>query len=494
MTAPTVDAPAIEAPPAHVNVPERDGSLLRAVRGVAAKVGRGLDPAQDLAVDVLTSSWADGRPATLEAGVVCPRQNLKTYCLELIALTAMTMPGGAQLAVWSAHEVATAQETFRTFLDLAERFPWLGSRITHVSRATGREGIEFAGGRRLRFRARIKTGGRGLAGDLMILDEAFALEPEHLGSLLPILSTRPWGRVIYGSSAPLAKSDILRRLIARGRGGGPGAPAFVEWRAPGSLAEPGCADRDCLHEPATAGCALDDEALVLAANPAAVYGRISMDYLRGERLALPPREYARERYGWGEDPSDAPRHPLDPSGWASSAVMRSPGRSLPVFFITIGPDDMAVIAVAADRPREDPDGRPHVELADRLPVGQLADRLEQLGEDWPDAKFGAGKAGPVNGLVEAGLPVDVELLPPSELAQACRHHETLTRSRSYTRFADPDVDVSFASAVAKPAGEGLWTWDWRQSRHLAPMAAVSGALWLLHKYRSGDYDLADSFG
>lgn len=490
-----------EAPPAHVNIPARDGSLLRAVSAVAAKVGRLHDPAQDLTVDVLTSSWADGRPATLEAAIVCPRQNQKTFCLENIALTLMTMPGGAALAVWSAHEVATAQETFRTFLDLAERYDWLGSRITHVSRATGREGIEFRGGRRLRFRARIKTGGRGLAGDLVILDEAFALEPEHMGSLLPILSTRPKGRVVYGSSAPLARSDILRRLIARGRAGGPGAPAFVEWRAPGSLAEPGCLDGDCLHEPGTVGCVLDDERLVLVANPAAVYGRISMDYLRGERLALPPREYARERFGWGEDPSTAPQHPLDPSGWASTAVMRSPGRSLPMFFITIGPDDVAVIAVAADQSK--PDGsdddrgdgdRPHVELADRLPVSQLPDRLAELGEAWPDSKFAAGKAGPVSGLVEAGLPVDVELLPPSELAQACRHHETLTRSRGYTHFADPVVDASFAGAVAKPAGDGLWAWNWRDSRGLAPIAAVTGALWLLHRYRSGDYDQSDSFG
>jgi hypothetical protein len=484
----------IEAPPAHVNVPARDGSLLRAVNAVAARVGRAHDPAQQLAVDVLTSSWADGRPASLEAAVVCPRQNLKTFCLENIVLTAVTAPGSGGLVVWSAHEVATAQETFRTFLDLAERYPWLGSRITHVSRATGREGIEFRGGRRLRFRARIKTGGRGLAGDLIVLDEAFALEPAHMGSLLPILSTRPQGRVIYGSSAPLAQSDILRRLIARGRAGGPGAPAYLEWRAPGSLAEPGCADEECLHEPGTDGCSLDNEARVLAANPAAVYGRISREYLRGERLALPPLEFARERLGWGEDPATAPQHPLDPFRWALTTVTASPDRSMPVFYVTVGPDDVAVIAVAADRPAEDTDRRPHVELADRVPLSALPDRLEDLGEAWPDAKFAAGKAGPVAGLAEAGLPVTMELLPPSELAQACRHHETLTRDRGYTHFDDPDIATAFAGAVAKPAGDGLWLWDWRKSRNLAPIAAVTGALWLLHKYRSGDYDPSDSFG
>jgi len=45
----------------------------------------------------------------------------------------------------------------------------------------------------------------------------------------------------------------------------------------------------------------DDEARWREANPA-VGRRISIEYLRQERRALPPNEWARERLGWWEDP------------------------------------------------------------------------------------------------------------------------------------------------------------------------------------------------
>jgi hypothetical protein len=76
--------------------------------------------------------------------------------------------------------------------------------VKRIYNGNGEERIEMNGGARLLFKARTKTGGRGLTGDKVILDEAFALQPGHMGALLPTLSVRPDPQVLYGSSAGLA--------------------------------------------------------------------------------------------------------------------------------------------------------------------------------------------------------------------------------------------------------------------------------------------------
>jgi hypothetical protein len=127
-----------------------------------------------------------------------------------------------------------------------------------------------------------------------------------------------------------------------------------------------------------------------------------------------------------------------------------------------------------------------VELARRVSSSALGSTLEDLRDAWPGAVFGAGKAGPVAGLVEAGIPVEVQLLTAGELAQACGHHERLHAARAYTHSADPDVTASFGSSVSKAAGDGLWSWDWRASPNPAAIAAETGALWLLETSPGGE--------
>jgi hypothetical protein len=468
----------IDAPPSFIHYPPRDGSLLRAVMGVASKVGRTHDPAQQLAVDVITSSWRDGRPAALESAAIVSRQNLKTYILENTALTALTSPMfGAGLVVWSAHEVATAQESFRTILDLADRHAWLGSKIAKVSRATGREGIDFATGGRLRFRARVRTGGRGLAGDLIVLDEAFALTPEHMGSLLPILSTRPRGRVIYGSSAPQASSDILRRIIKRGRAGGPGAPAYIEWSAAGSLAEPGCQQRACQHEPGTTGCTLDDETLWLAANPALTHGRISLEYVRAERMALPPEEFARERLGWGETNDNHADYPITITAWQSRAGAMPAASPPPVFFLDVAPGSRSAAISAGYLV----DGVPHVELVDhRQGTAGLQQRAKELKVRHPRGRWFCDSIGAVleelPGLRKVGIVP--RQLTMAQMVSGCTKLEKLTGpDGDMVHDGHPSYLEGLRSSTKRPVGDKQWLWGWRKATgDICPMVTVTGVL------------------
>jgi predicted ribonuclease YlaK len=205
--------------PAFLWVPDHAGTSGVEAAEFAEMVGLSLDPEQRLALDVLLAEAAGGRWAALEAVLIAARQNLKTYLFRVITLANLYV-FGTEFVVWTAHEFNTAMEAFRDVLETIDGNASLSRRVKRVNQANGEEGIEFTSGQRLRFKARTKTGGRGLTGDLIILDEAFALQPSHMGSLMPTLSAKSISgnpQILYGSSACQIQSDVLRSLRDRGR-------------------------------------------------------------------------------------------------------------------------------------------------------------------------------------------------------------------------------------------------------------------------------------
>lgn len=288
----------LAVPPAHVWVPDHTTTgAAQDAADLAGQLGFTLDPEQRYALEVILAE-RDGRWASLEACVICARQNLKTFLFKIIALHELFVIG-SRLVVWTAHEFNTAMEAFRDMREVIDSAEWLRRRVKSVNEANGKEGIEFTTGQRIRFKARTKSGGRGLTGDVVFLDEAFALQPHHVGSLLPTMAARSKTgnpRIYYGSSAGQLQSEVLRRLRDRGRPGGDPSLAYIEWCAP-----LGCAEPDCTHIVGSVGCALDDIEKVRMANPA-LERRISIEFVQAMRRSLPPDEFAREFLGWWEDP------------------------------------------------------------------------------------------------------------------------------------------------------------------------------------------------
>jgi hypothetical protein len=470
--------------PAHLWVPEgRRGSYGPEIVEWSASIGHPVDDEQALAIDAIKSYGPGGKHLALEAVVKEGRQNGKTDRTILPVTLADLFLFGVRTITWTAHLFDTCRATFLTVQQLIESNASLSRRVREVVESKSEQAIVLMSGATMEFRTRVRGAGRGRTGDIWVADEALYLTGEQMGSRLSTLSSRPDPQVRYASSAEVVESTHLRSLTRRGRSGTDNTIVFVEWTAPGSWKEPGCVQRECPHTYGTPGCTLDREELWHLANHAAGR-RISYAFMRTERRTLPPLEFGRERLGWGEDgPDDGLRHPLAPDDYAAT-VGEGADVTSPAFFITIGADDVAVVAVAATAP----DGRPHVELARRVPAAALATTLADLDEAWPGARFGAGKMGPVGGMVDGqpGLPVEVRLFTAAELAQACRHHERLNTDRTYTHSSDPDVALSLTTAVAKPAGDKLWTWDWQASTNLAPIAAETGALWLLETSPGGE--------
>jgi hypothetical protein len=496
-----LDRPTFTPPPfvepAHLWVPPgRRGSYGPEIVDFSASIGHSVDAEQAAAIDAMASYGPGGLWHTLEVAIVEGRQNGKTDRTLLPMTLADFFVRKVERIVWTAHLMDTCRDVFLTVQALIEANASLSRRVRHVNPASSEESVTLTSGAVWDFRVRTGRGGRGkLPYDVLVMDEALFVTAAHMGARLPTLSSRPNPHLRYASSPALVESAHLRSLMRRGRSRSDGSLIWVEYCAPGSFKEPGCGDGpSCTHAYGTEGCILDREDRWHLANHA-MGRRISYGFVRNERATLDPTEFARERNGWHEDgPEDEAKHPLDPDAWRATSTDESPPRRpLPRFFVTIGVDGAACIYVAVDRPRGGEDERPHVAMVDRRSGSEwLPERLEELAGRWPEALFGANKGGPVAGMVEAGLPVEVELLTPGEMAQACRHHEKLTKARGYTHRADPATSLSFSGAVSKPAGDGLWSWDWRESSNLAPMAAMTGALWMLEKHRDDAYDPLES--
>lgn len=481
--------------PAHVNVPERRGSLVDVVADVAEMYGRPLDGPQRIAVDCMTSYRAGGLWAALENVIIEARQNGKTGGVITPIVVDDLFNGPPDRVVWTAHLFKTAREAFEDIRNLIAGTPELDRRVRKVREANGEEGIELTNGASLDFLARSKGGGRGLGGKTIVLDEGLFLPPGAIGALFPVLAARPNPRLLIASSAAAVESEYLRSLVARGRRGGPGAPAFVEWCAPGSFDDPRCwAGTKCSHVAGLAvECALDQERLWPLASPA-LGGRLTWDTLRQLRLTMPWREFAREFFGWHESP-DGSETRIPPVLWAAARdeLSRVADARRPVFVVDVAPDrSAAAIAVAGARA----DGRTHGGIA-RHGAGDawVVDEVKALRGKHPGALFALDGASPAAALL-AGLEADgwpIRKLSLAEVAQACGSLESALRRTppSVAHRGDPLLTAALAAAAVRNVGDGGWAWTRRTSDgDITPLTAFTFAVWL-HQSRP-DYDLLDS--
>lgn len=283
------------------------------------------DPQQELGLDLIFAVGPNGLPAAFSFCAICCRQNLKTGLFKQAA-TGWIFVTDERKVVWSAHEMTTTLDALKELGEMWQDAPALSRRLLPqknrgIYADNGGERIELysklVGTQQILFKARGKTGGRGLAGDKVVLDEAFALQPSHVGSLIPTMMARPHGQVLYGSSAGLAGSTVLLDVRNRGRAGSSPRMFYLEWG--GAWRE--CGDPDCTHPKDAAArgldCALDDEDLHRRNNPTISTGRISLQTVADMRQELPPPEFLRECMGrWDEEEAGSGKPAIDLRTWS----------------------------------------------------------------------------------------------------------------------------------------------------------------------------------
>lgn len=473
-----------------------------AVAELNAAAGFGPDPQQELGLDLIFAVGANGLPAAFSFCVICCRQNLKTGLLKQAAIGWLYVTD-ERLVVWSAHELSTTTEAQRELGELMESHPALSKRMpTQRNRGiyedNNKTRIELNHSgvtQQIRFKARQKTGGRGLSGDKVVLDEAFALEPSHVGSLLPTMAARPHGQVLYASSAGLAGSAVLRDVRDRGRKGASPRMFYLEWGG----AWRDCADPDCHHpkdaEARDLDCALDDRELWRHNNPTISTGRISEQTIADLRQELPPDEFARECMGrWDDDGEMTSPPTINVRTWMSKALVdvEAPPVKRAAVTINVAPDRSRASIGVAGAYGPDPDRvlltvktNPGFEwVVPQLVKMRDGDNVELLEVALhPSSQAGVLMAD----LLAAGF--ELTKKPPAEAPAGALRHLTHTdngrgcaslqhgvHEQRIVHLQQDEVTNAIAVARTRRINE-LEVWDQRDPRfEISPVVAISTAL------------------
>lgn len=480
--------------PSYLHVPEYVETFGPEVADVCARAGFAPDPEQELILDATFAILPNGKPAAFEVDMVGPRQNFKTGVVKMIELGWLFVTK-ERLSIHSAHELSTTEETFRETAALIEDNSFLSRHLLPtrgdrpgITAANGRWAIELTGDRRLRYRARQATGGRGLSGDKVVLDEFFAVTPAVIGSLYPTLSARPNPQVVSASSAGLLMSEALRDKRDRGRAGVTPNQFYVEYsdvRGP-SLDDPstGCKSPQCSHGKTVEGCALDDESR-WEAIMSALDGRVLRSTIRSLRQAMPPEEFAREFMVWWDDPPVEVGKQLFGTHWGKRGVgdsaMPTP-RCLAVAveldrqFSSLaavgdfGDDALPIVFPATDDP----------ELGGRRPgTSWVVETVAAMAERH-DIPVAIAKHGPGADLVEPlqkRLGEDLVLVADmSDLKDACAaFFDGITENHTLFHSDSEELNEAAREAIKRMSGDRfLWG---RKSGDVSMLEAATLALW-----------------
>lgn len=442
--------------------------VLNAVE-LVAEAGLKLDPWEDSVFRGGLSEGIDGRRAALEVGLVVPRQNGKGTILEAIELEGLFLDPNCRLILHSAHEVPTAHEAFLRLIEDLKASDWLYDHVERIRYANGEAGVDMIDGKRIRFHARSSGSRRGFSGDRIILDEAFNLPDAAIAAMYPTLSARIDPQVWFASSAPLLHpvSDVLRRIIRRGRSGSsPDRLAYFEW----------CADDDA---------ALDDRAAWAQANPGLGI-RLNERVIEGELGIMTPENFALERLGIFPDEIDQIDRVIPADAWATCGDGESKPKGPLSFALDVSPRNAtgptwASIGAAAESDR----GGIHAELIDRRPgTGWLAERAAELQAKW-GGRFAIAKGSPAWSLQEELEAAKVDLLPISteEHSQACGDLYDAVIESKLRHIDQAELDAAVAGADRRYY-QDAWLWSRRNSTvDISPLVAVTLAHWVASKRR-----------
>lgn len=415
------------------------------------------DPTQALLLDLTFAINRQARPIAFEVVGIGPRQNFKTAFVRMAELGWLYVTE-ERLIVHSAHELDTTEESFTELRNVIEDTPILSRKLDPeigrdpgITSGNGKWAIQLIDGRRIKFKARTKTGGRGLTGSKTVLDEAFAVTGAMVGSLYPTMVTRANAQVLAMSSACMPDSSYLRTLRERGRVGDKRL-VYLEYGDP----TPECQQADCLHAVGTPGCRADDEEAWVEIMPAITYGRIDLDLLRDMRRSMPVPEWTREFMVWHEDPPNLGDGAIDTNQWAKllNKDARQPQSAV------------VVLAVAADRSRSTiavagpgRKGRTLVMVLTGPGSEWVVPRLQKLMKKREILEVALDPATQASILIPelTNASIDIHRLTATEQAQSCgrflRDTGPTVKKQKLEHVGQAELDAAVKAAQTKKVGK-----------------------------------------
>lgn len=263
---------------------------------IAERAGRYLDTWQHLTLDKAMRTHR-GRWVTPETAVLTPRQNGKSelgIARELAGLFAF----GENILHFSSHR-DLARNAFDRLLQLIQSTPELDTQIGKVRRATTCMEIATRSGNKIRY------SGRSMTADLLVFDDAHAIDADTLYAAVPTLATSNNPQIWYLGGAvrkrrhrknvigdPNAAKRLFTRLRARGLTGTDPNLCWIEYSAPDTRDKAGQLLVD-----------IADPAVWRQANPST---HLNLDHLRRLYDLLAPETFATDCLGIGDWPDLEP--------------------------------------------------------------------------------------------------------------------------------------------------------------------------------------------
>lgn len=354
--------------PTWYAAPEWSYTLGPEVGEICALAGYAPEPEQQLLLDGTFGIAANGKSAAFEVDVIAARRALKTGYVVQCILGWLFVTHEPKI-MYTAHDLQAAQETWETVASLIESTPALAAQLQQtrgerpgVIEGNGRwaiilRAIDEPGDpergiparkipkRRVIFKTRGKSTGRALAGNKLVIDEAFAATQRQVGSVLPILGAERDPQVIFASSAGMLDSTVLIDSRDRGRRGGTSRQLYAEWgdRRAGKGCELG---ERCDHATTATGCVLDDEERWAEIMPT-LGGRVQIETIRALRQTMPPAEFAREFMVWWDVEGGGQPRAISDFVWKLSEDASSKITDRLMFAIEVTPEQSSGAICAA---------------------------------------------------------------------------------------------------------------------------------------------------
>lgn len=200
------------------------------------------------------------------------RQNGKSTLMQVLALWRMFMDRRAPLVIGTAQNLDIAEELWQGAVDIAQGVPELAYEIDAVDRTNGKKTLKLTSGARYKVQAATRRGGRGLSGDLILLDELREHQNwEAWSAVTKTTMARAFAQIWTPSNAGDLTSVVLAHLRMLGHIAlGDPDDLFAEQMAE-LTSEIGDESLGLFEWSAAPGCAIDDIEGWRQANPSLGY-------------------------------------------------------------------------------------------------------------------------------------------------------------------------------------------------------------------------------
>lgn len=144
--------------------------------------------------------------------VLVARQNGKSMLGQVLSLYALYVLG-VRLVLGTAQDLDTAEEVWEGALELIEETPALAARALKPVKVNGKKAIRLKTGERYKVKAANRRAGRGLSGDLILLDELREHQTwDAWSAISKTTNARPNALIWCMSNAGDVTSVVLRHL------------------------------------------------------------------------------------------------------------------------------------------------------------------------------------------------------------------------------------------------------------------------------------------